>query len=173
MNADALGLTSGGELSPALSAITNRGRGVSPFAPTVRMSTLLSAAARVGASRLGTIESSPAMPKATAQHGTRHDRTGGKLTQAQIDARALQRTEDDDLIRSMTSELLAALGHVVYEAADAQSALALIQIQAVNLLITDVGLPGMSGEECLLGESGLDFIDRDDDCRGRDRSCSA
>ena len=43
------------------------------------------------------------MPKATAQPGTtdhtRNSRTGSKLTQAQIDARAQQRTEDDDLIR--------------------------------------------------------------------------
>jgi RNA polymerase sigma-70 factor (ECF subfamily) len=39
------------------------------------------------------------MPKATAQPGTKHDRNGAKLTQAQLDARALQRTEDDDLIR--------------------------------------------------------------------------
>src|SRR5260370_25671666 len=37
-----------------------------------------------------------AMAKAAAQSGTRN---GGKLTQAQLDARALQRTEDDELIR--------------------------------------------------------------------------
>ncbi|GAC1423563.1 MAG: RNA polymerase sigma factor RpoE [Acidobacteriaceae bacterium] len=45
----------------------------------------------------GAIESSPAMAKAATQPG----RTGsGKLTQAQIEARALQRTEDDELIRA-------------------------------------------------------------------------
>jgi CheY-like chemotaxis protein len=58
--------------------------------------------------------------------------------------------EDDDLIRSNTSELLMALGHVVHEAANAQTALALIQKETVDLLITDVGLPGMSGEELAL-----------------------
>jgi CheY-like chemotaxis protein len=58
--------------------------------------------------------------------------------------------EDDDLIRSNTGELLMALGHVVHEAANAQAALALIQKVAVDLLITDVGLPGMSGEELAL-----------------------
>jgi len=62
-------------------------------------SALLHAAANIGAVALGTVESSPAMPKATAQSGTRGERAGGKLTQAQLDARALQRTEDDDLIR--------------------------------------------------------------------------
>jgi RNA polymerase sigma-70 factor (ECF subfamily) len=41
------------------------------------------------------VESLPAMAKAATQSGTR----GGKLTQAQIDARAQQRIEDDDLIR--------------------------------------------------------------------------
>ena len=55
--------------------------------------------------------------------------------------------EDDDLIRSNTGELLMALGHVVHEAANAHAALALMQKEAVDLLITDIGLPGMSGEE--------------------------
>jgi RNA polymerase sigma-70 factor (ECF subfamily) len=39
------------------------------------------------------------MAKPAAQLGTKTDRNGGKLTQAQMAARALQRTEDDDLIR--------------------------------------------------------------------------
>jgi RNA polymerase sigma-70 factor (ECF subfamily) len=38
------------------------------------------------------------MAKAAAQPGT-HERRGGKLTPAQIEARAQQRAEDDDLIR--------------------------------------------------------------------------
>ena len=101
MNADALSLETGGQLSPVLSAITGsaRKRSVSAFVPAVRKSALLEAAATVGASALRTIESSPAMPKAAAQSGAKEDRSGRKLTQAQIDARALQRTEDDDLIR--------------------------------------------------------------------------
>jgi RNA polymerase sigma-70 factor, ECF subfamily len=101
MNADVVSLEAGGELAPVLSAITRntRSRNVGGFAPAVQRSALLNAAATIGASSLGTIESSPAMPKATAQPGTRNDRAGGKLTQAQIEARALQRTEDDDLIR--------------------------------------------------------------------------
>jgi RNA polymerase sigma-70 factor, ECF subfamily len=101
MNADALSLENGGELTPVLSAITGkaRRRGAGAFTPGIQQSALLSAAAKVGATALGTIESSPAMPKATAQPGTRTDRAGGKLTQAQLDARALQRTEDDELIR--------------------------------------------------------------------------
>jgi RNA polymerase sigma-70 factor (ECF subfamily) len=101
MNADALSLENGGNLAPVLSSISGsaRRRRVGAFAPPEHKSALLDAAVLISAATLGTIESSPVMPKATAQSGTRNDRTGGKLTQAQIDARALQRTEDDDLIR--------------------------------------------------------------------------
>ena len=101
MNLDALSLETGGELTSALPAIVGvaRRRGVSAFTPAVTKSALLSAASLVGANVRGTLESSPAMPKATAQPGTRTDRSGGKLTQAQLDARAQQRTEDDELIR--------------------------------------------------------------------------
>jgi RNA polymerase sigma-70 factor (ECF subfamily) len=99
MNADALSLDAGGELVPALSAIAGNARrkGASAFAPVARLSPLLDAAATMGATARGTIESSPTMPKAAAQSG--RNSSGGKLTQAQIDARAQQRTEDDELIR--------------------------------------------------------------------------
>ncbi len=108
MNADALGLETGGELS-LLSAIAGgaRGRGASAYAPAVRLSALLAAAVRIGATplgtvELGTVESSPEMAK-SAQSGLKTDRSGGKLTQAQLDARALQRSEDDELIREAQS----------------------------------------------------------------------
>jgi RNA polymerase sigma-70 factor (ECF subfamily) len=101
MNSDALSLEAGGELAPVLSAIAGnaRKRGVGAFAPAARPSALLDAAVAVGATVPGAIESSPTMPKAAAQPGTKVDRNGGRLTQAQLDARALQRTEDDELIR--------------------------------------------------------------------------
>ena len=71
---------SGGDMS---SSLTNRfrGRGQSPFA--------------LGLQGAAAVESLPVMTKAAAQPGARN----GKLTQAQIDARAQQRTEDDELIR--------------------------------------------------------------------------
>ena len=101
MNADALSLETGGELAPALSAIAGnaRKRTAGTFNPALRTSALLGAAVAVGARMPGTVESSPAMPKAAAQPGSKTDRNGSKLTQAQLDARAQQRTEDDDLIR--------------------------------------------------------------------------
>jgi RNA polymerase sigma-70 factor (ECF subfamily) len=64
---------------------------------TGRLTPLLDAAALVSATARGAIESSPAMVKA-AQNELRA-RSGGKLTEAQLDARAQQRTEDDELIR--------------------------------------------------------------------------
>src|ERR1700744_787457 len=81
MNADAVGMDLGGELSSPL-AVGLRKRHASPFA-----------AGLIGGTG---VESLPAMAKAAAQPGTRNR---GKLTQAQLDARAQQRTEDDELIR--------------------------------------------------------------------------
>jgi RNA polymerase sigma-70 factor (ECF subfamily) len=113
MNADALGLDAGGEIVPSLATIVGRRRGAAAgsgvHTPALRAtSPELRAAmalvgngvgvARLGAAGLGAIESSSPMAKAATQSGTRSDR-GGKLTQAQIEARALQRSEDDDLIR--------------------------------------------------------------------------
>ncbi len=54
--------------------------------------------------------------------------------------------EDDDLIRENTVELLRGLGHWVVDAAQAQRALTLIDEVAFDVLITDLELPGMSGE---------------------------
>lgn len=107
MNAEALSLEAGGKLAPTLSAIAGSargrsgacGRGIDRFASAARVSALLDAATAAYADTPGAIESSPTMPKAAAQPGTKTDRSGGRLTQAQMDARALQRTEDDDLIR--------------------------------------------------------------------------
>lgn len=81
MNAEAMGMNLGGELAQ-LSLDARGRRRPSPFAIGLRESVA--------------VESLPAMAKAAAQPGARN---GGKLTQAQIDARAQQRTEDDELIR--------------------------------------------------------------------------
>ncbi len=55
--------------------------------------------------------------------------------------------EDDVLIRCSTVDMLESLGHAVVEAIDATEALAVIDTQALDVLITDVGLPGMTGDE--------------------------
>jgi RNA polymerase sigma-70 factor (ECF subfamily) len=79
---EAVGMNLDGNLGSALS-VGARGRRPSPFATG-----LLGSAA---------VESLRAMAKVATQSGTRN---AGKLTQAQLDARAQQRTEDDELIRS-------------------------------------------------------------------------
>jgi len=78
MGAEALGILAGAVSAPREPGIR---RGISPFA------------AGLG---LQTVESSSTMAKAATQLGSRN---GGKLTQAQMEARAQQRVEDDELIR--------------------------------------------------------------------------
>jgi PAS domain S-box-containing protein len=53
--------------------------------------------------------------------------------------------EDDDLIRSMTCEMLRELGLEVLEAPDAPTALNMLASSSVDTLLTDVGLPQISG----------------------------
>jgi PAS domain S-box-containing protein len=55
--------------------------------------------------------------------------------------------EDDPLIRESTRDLLARAGHRVRVAADGARALALLQADPCDVLISDIGLPGMSGGE--------------------------
>nr|WP_268841587.1 response regulator [Rhizobium giardinii] len=53
--------------------------------------------------------------------------------------------EDDWLIRSGTIEVLEEQGHTVFEAADATTALAILSERPIDVLVTDIGLPDMSG----------------------------
>ena len=53
--------------------------------------------------------------------------------------------EDDDLIRLTTTEMLSDIGCKVREASTAQEALKILDEGTVDILLTDVGLPGVSG----------------------------
>jgi len=55
--------------------------------------------------------------------------------------------EDDALIRMSTVDMLEELGHHVLEAGSGKEALHTLASETVDVLITDLGLPGMSGEE--------------------------
>ncbi len=55
--------------------------------------------------------------------------------------------EDDEMIRSNTAEVLEEAGCVVVEAGSAEEALTGLQTTPVDVLITDVNLPGASGRE--------------------------
>nr|WP_200952141.1 PAS domain S-box protein [Rhizobium sp. Root482] len=55
--------------------------------------------------------------------------------------------EDDALIRMATADMLADLNFDVLEAGSAEEALALLEENEIDILVSDLGLPGMSGEE--------------------------
>ena len=55
--------------------------------------------------------------------------------------------EDDALIRASTAEMLQEAGYVVVEAGSAEEAMAALQTAPVDVLVTDVNLPGASGRE--------------------------
>ena len=53
--------------------------------------------------------------------------------------------EDEVLIRMAAHDMVSDLGHNVYEAGTATEALAILQDNPIDVLITDIGLPGESG----------------------------
>ncbi|WP_413061677.1 PAS domain-containing protein [Sphingomonas carotinifaciens] len=55
--------------------------------------------------------------------------------------------EDDELIRTSTAEALQAGGFVVVEAGSAEEALTALQTAPIDVLVTDINLPTMSGIE--------------------------
>jgi CheY-like chemotaxis protein len=75
---------------------------------------------------------------------------GGEVQQAEnIQARTLRilLVEDDALIRAASSDMLEHLGHSVTQAADGTEALEALAKQPFDVLMTDLSLPGISGEE--------------------------
>jgi PAS domain S-box-containing protein len=55
--------------------------------------------------------------------------------------------EDDWLVRTTVAEMLQLRGHEVFEAGDANRALEILGEETIDVLISDVNLPGMSGVE--------------------------
>lgn len=55
--------------------------------------------------------------------------------------------EDEPLILMSTVDMVSDLGHVVHEAVSAEEALTVMETERIDILLTDVGLPGMSGIE--------------------------
>jgi DNA-binding response OmpR family regulator len=53
--------------------------------------------------------------------------------------------EDDEVIRATTAEMLSEIGCVVKQAGRAEEALNSLDDGPVDVLLTDVGLPGISG----------------------------
>jgi PAS domain S-box-containing protein len=59
--------------------------------------------------------------------------------------------EDNDLIRMSSADMLLELGHNVMEAGSAEEALSLLESNAFDIVVSDLGLPGMSGEDFCRG----------------------
>ncbi len=55
--------------------------------------------------------------------------------------------EDDAMIRASTAEVLQDVGYVVVDAESAEDAMTALQTVPVDVLVTDVNLPGLSGPE--------------------------
>jgi CheY-like chemotaxis protein len=63
--------------------------------------------------------------------------------------------EDEPFIRTATVDYLEDLGYTVFEAKDAASALKVLETEQIELLLTDVGLPGQTGIELALQSRDL------------------
>ena len=64
-----------------------------------------------------------------------------------VTRRTILLVEDDDLIRMSSAEMLQASGFAVIDAASAEEAITAISTLPIDVLITDVNLPGMSGPD--------------------------
>jgi CheY-like chemotaxis protein len=54
--------------------------------------------------------------------------------------------EDNTLILESTAEMMRGMGHTVFEATNADSGMAILRQSAIDVLVTDVGLPAKSGD---------------------------
>jgi CheY-like chemotaxis protein/anti-sigma regulatory factor (Ser/Thr protein kinase) len=63
--------------------------------------------------------------------------------------------DDDRAFRHAIGTLLTAAGYVVLQAADGPEALALLTREPVDLMLLDIGLPGMSGLDVLAGVQSM------------------
>jgi signal transduction histidine kinase/DNA-binding response OmpR family regulator len=72
-----------------------------------------------------------------------------KVTTPELGATQLRilTVEDEPLILMSTTDMLEAMGHAVFEAASAEEALSVLARENIDVLLTDHGLPGMSGAD--------------------------
>jgi DNA-binding NtrC family response regulator len=54
--------------------------------------------------------------------------------------------EDNEPIRESTAQMMREMGHTVFEAGTARGGMAILRESAIDVLFTDVGLPGGSGD---------------------------
>jgi PAS domain S-box-containing protein len=83
----------------------------------------------------------------TAQRKVVPGSAGGAAREDALRGATVLVVEDDELIRSTTAEMLRDAGCRVQEANTAEEALSVLDTDPIDILLTDVGLPGMSGVE--------------------------
>ena len=91
------------------------------------------------------LEKPPSRQEENAEMSTSSDQTSGVA--AVETRRRVLLVEDNVLIRMATADMLVDLDYEVLEAGSAEEGLALLEKEQVEVLVTDLGLPGMSGEE--------------------------
>ncbi|WP_313606641.1 PAS domain-containing protein [Rhizobium sp.] len=82
--------------------------------------------------------------------GSKDDRSRDDTGDAAGDSVGNQRVllvEDNALIRMSDADMVADLGYTVLEAESAEEALLILEKDGVDILVTDLGLPGLSGED--------------------------
>jgi CheY-like chemotaxis protein len=55
--------------------------------------------------------------------------------------------EDEALVRMLVVQILEEAGYIVSEAAEAKTALQMLESEFIDLVVTDVGLPGLNGRQ--------------------------
>jgi PAS domain S-box-containing protein len=86
-------------------------------------------------------------PPSVAQAATPVTGAGNATAPAGRSGRHVLLVEDNPDAREMTIELLRMLGHTVDSAGSAEEALAMLALPGLEILLTDITLPGMSGIE--------------------------
>ena len=95
--------------------------------------------------------------------GTTEDEAEGAVDSKDVPAygrndQTILVVEDDGFVRALTTEILRRKGYRVLEAVDGRAALEIISDNAVDLVLTDIVMPGMRGTELArkLKEEGVD-----------------
>lgn len=88
----------------------------------------------------------PQVDRAPAETARAKHKPGQHATPSQALCMTVLLVEDDRLIRQATSEMLRESGYLTLEAENYAEALIVLQTMPVDVLLTDVNLPGLSGK---------------------------
>jgi CheY-like chemotaxis protein len=88
------------------------------------------------------------LPRSVEEVGAQSTDVGGDFVPPRGEGETVLVVEDDDAVRMLVVDVLKDLGYRVSEAIDGTQALPLIEGKSrIDLLVTDVGLPGLNGRQ--------------------------